>query len=121
MKTIKDIHTTFASACALVKKHEAIGTVSQSRASANATSLKTSTVMLADVSKLGENELTALKAAVRLYNAGHAFQHAYGANLAHLAETHSLKVADDAPDNVEPMPAQAEQVESGKGKKVKAA
>lgn len=122
MKTIKDIHTTFASACALVKKAMELGSVQQSRASANATALKTSTVMLADTSKMGENEMAALKAAVRLYNAGHAFQHAYGANLAHLAETHSLKVADDSqPENVAAMPAQAPSEPEAKGKKVKAA
>lgn len=119
MKTIKEIHTTFASACALVKKAMELGSVQQSRASANATALKTSTVMLADTSKMGENEMAALKAAVRLYNAGHAFQHTYGANLAHLAETHSLK--EETPDNVAEMPAQEAGPAEAKGKKVKAA
>lgn len=122
MKTIKDIHTTFASACALVNKHLALGTIAQSRASANATGLKATTVTIADISKMGETEVQALKTAIRAYNAGHAFQHAFGANLAALNESHTLKASDDAPQNVTtlpPAPQEAAPQESkGKTKKV---
>lgn len=121
MKTIKDIHTGFASAVANVNKHLAAGTVSQSRASANASQFKATTVTVADTSKVSENDLAKLKADIRLYNAGYAFQNAFGANLAALNESHTLKASDDAPQNVTtlpPAPQEAAPEAKGKTKKV---
>lgn len=78
--------TSFASACKIVSDAMKDGQIEASRASANDKSAKTSTVHIADTSKMAPDALATLKRAVKLYNAGHAFQTAYGVKLAQVGD-----------------------------------
>lgn len=127
---IHSIATRFASACALVARAQVNGQVSAARGNANDKTLKVSTVHESDTSAMAPDDLAALKKALRLYNAGHAFQTAFSANIALVGECasdHGKALADleakakteaekEAPGVVVEMPA-APAVESTKKKK----
>lgn len=106
---LKAVHTRYSQSHALVASAKERGEVTGEKHRVTSTGMTSTVITLADTSKMSPDQITALKSAVKVVNAGSAAQTALGFRIADLAE---------AAKDIERMEARIAALESGGPKEV---